>query len=220
MEEIGPSGKVGQICPQILVLAPSDANPSQCLSAGTLLPDLIAEAVDLATPLDAQPPDVTGTAGPQRAQCRATPGQSPHNELSNQPFATMESSSAAISPAQERNPVALVGVGRLGHPNNRSLSKAEIVPIDFAVKDHVATSSQSLGQLIALPSISRVLRFRPITDGSAREEPHRQCLETGFLRFVRDIACRSVEQLGRRQPRSTTRIYRPASPSAPCAAPR
>lgn len=51
MEEIDPSGKVGQICPQILVLAPSDANPSQRLSAGTLLPDLIAEAVDLATPL-------------------------------------------------------------------------------------------------------------------------------------------------------------------------
>jgi len=34
-----------------LGLASSDANPSQCLSAGTLRPDLIAEAVDLATPL-------------------------------------------------------------------------------------------------------------------------------------------------------------------------
>ena len=51
MEGTDPSGKVGQICPQILVLASSDANPAQCLSAGTLRPDLIAEAVDLATPL-------------------------------------------------------------------------------------------------------------------------------------------------------------------------
>src|ERR1700686_2255438 len=89
-------------------------------------------------------------------------------------------------PSPYRLPVPLIFRRGFGDPHEGVLPDAQSTLVEFASEDTVFTSCERPWDLVALTSVSRVVRLRPVSHRATRKQPHWTRSE------VRGLACHKL----------------------------